>query len=754
MLELTPGSVNFNGTPVDFVGTEAALLSNVRSATFVAPVAVNEITIARPAGEPIILSGTVDGVPFTEFTFDDVGKVSNLIVQGGNGAEHLILDHTSGLDPIPGAGIIFNAGGQPADLVDTLEIRGGEFTRVVYNYENASDGLIDLSDRIIRFTGVGPIINTGSSTNLIFDLTPLDDKAELVSSGGGNLSLVSLNGTFESTTFPTPSLRISISGREGNDSVAVGDLSASGFQGELRLFGELGDDRFALAPSRGMDILAEGGGQNDRLGGYRRQSLVFNGGSNVELSDFVIDDFPDGSAAMQIADADTSVRFNRVTLNGSADDLIEITNGTGGTPPTLNLDSTDNTFYLESGGNGVAFVDNRTSPSVQVNLQYNTSRFDTGRNTSRTVRLASDGRTITDVSPQADTHGSMVNNGDGTVTYTPEPNYVGPARFSYQLSDSSTGSVQIGVVPPNQAPTNSVPGAQTINEDTRLTFSRAAGNALSISDLDAAGDQVLVELSVVGGTLNVYSVGQIIVENNETNRVTVVGSVSDINSALDGLLFTPTPDFDETARLTITTNDLGNNGAGGALTDTDTVDIVVRALNDAPVHVLPPAQTIDEDMSLVFSTARGNSVSVVDPDADSNDIEVNLRVSRGRLTLATTAGLSSVTGNGSTAVAMVASVSEINAALNGLVYAPSRNPAVPTHCRSPPTIGAIRAPVKRERPRTRWISSSRRSTIRRSTRFRPRRRRPKRPTWCSPPFAAMPCAWLMWTRAMPTSRSR
>ena len=55
---------------------------------------------------------------------------------------------------------------------------------------------------------------------------------------------------------------------------------------------------------------------------------------------------------------------------------------------------------------------------------------------------------------------------------------------------------------------------------------------------------------------------------------------TDINAALDGLIYAPTGDYNGAATLTITTDDQGNNGSGGALTDTDTVAITVNAVTE------------------------------------------------------------------------------------------------------------------------------------------------------------------------------
>ena len=54
-----------------------------------------------------------------------------------------------------------------------------------------------------------------------------------------------------------------------------------------------------------------------------------------------------------------------------------------------------------------------------------------------------------------------------------------------------------------------------------------------------------------------------------------------------GCSYAPPPTTTGAARLTITTNDLGNTGSGGPLNDTDTVAITVTPVNDAPVNTIP-----------------------------------------------------------------------------------------------------------------------------------------------------------------------
>lgn len=90
------------------------------------------------------------------------------------------------------------------------------------------------------------------------------------------------------------------------------------------------------------------------------------------------------------------------------------------------------------------------------------------------------------------------------------------------------------------------------------------------------------------------------------------------------------------------TNDRGNTGSGGPLSDTDVVPIEVLPVNDAPVNQLPCSMTVKEDGSLSLS-----GISVQDVDAGSAPMAMVLRVEHGVLTLLGAAGAVSVQGTGS-----------------------------------------------------------------------------------------------------------
>ena len=147
----------------------------------------------------------------------------------------------------------------------------------------------------------------------------------------------------------------------------------------------------------------------------------------------------------------------------------------------------------------------------------------------------------------------------------------------------------------NDAPVNTVPGAQTVNEDTALPIA-----GVSVADVDGA--PLTTTLTVTSGTLNVATGGGATIGGNGTATVTLSGSAAQINAALAGLSYTGNPNFNGSDTLTVTTGD-------GTAQDIDTVAITVNPVNDAPVNTVPGAQTVNEDTALPIA-----GVSVADVD--------------------------------------------------------------------------------------------------------------------------------------------
>src|SRR5204863_7160072 len=122
--------------------------------------------------------------------------------------------------------------------------------------------------------------------------------------------------------------------------------------------------------------------------------------------------------------------------------------------------------------------------------------------------------------------------------------------------DSANAVVEI--TPVNDAPVNSVPGAQSVNEDTDLAIA-----GLAVSDVDAASGALTTTLSVLHGTLTVGSAGGAGVSGSGTGSVTLTGTLSQINttlSAADNVVYKSLASYNGADMLSVVTNDGGNTG--------------------------------------------------------------------------------------------------------------------------------------------------------------------------------------------------
>ena len=141
---------------------------------------------------------------------------------------------------------------------------------------------------------------------------------------------------------------------------------------------------------------------------------------------------------------------------------------------------------------------------------------------------------------------------------------------------SVAAHINLTISPVNDAPVNIVPGEQTTTSGDIIVFSAANGNALSVSDADAGSGTIRIRLSADHGTLTFSSTTGVTVIGNGTGVVKLIGTLSAINAALDGLTYQGEAGYVGADALTITTNDLDNSGGGGPLTDTDSVAITVN----------------------------------------------------------------------------------------------------------------------------------------------------------------------------------
>jgi hypothetical protein len=267
-------------------------------------------------------------------------------------------------------------------------------------------------------------------------------------------------------------------------------------------------------------------------------------------------------------------------------------------------------------------------------------------------------------------------NFNGTAVLTISTNDQGNTGLGGALADTDTLNITVNAV--NDAPVNSVPGAQITNDEDPVTFSQSRGNLISIGDIDAASSIVRLTLFPLGGSLQMATQsGLALVQGDGAAGIgfTFDGTIAALNNALNGMVFRPTTEFNGTASLGITTNDQGNTGIGGAQFDSDTINITVSDVNDAPVNVVPAVQTLSEEESITFNSANGNRVSVTDVDARTGELRVVLTAANGTLTLGGTTGLTFSAGDGinDTQMSFTGTLVNLQNALNNLSFAPNLN---------------------------------------------------------------------------------
>ena len=234
------------------------------------------------------------------------------------------------------------------------------------------------------------------------------------------------------------------------------------------------------------------------------------------------------------------------------------------------------------------------------------------------------------------------------------------------LGPEVNGTIHVEVSPVNDAPINVMPTTpQVAQEDQPFVI-----HGLQVKDVDAGNSPIKITLSVEHGTLTLPAGSGVTVVGNGTGSLVLTGTLADLNALLSGgVTYQGNSDFYGNDALTMVTNDQGNTGSGGALSDTDVLPIEVQPVNDAPVNQLPGSMTVKEDGSLSLS-----GVSVKDVDAGSAPVSMVLRVEHGVLTLLGATGAVMVQGAGTSEITLVGSLADLNQLLaSNLHYEPAKD---------------------------------------------------------------------------------
>ncbi|WP_339717854.1 tandem-95 repeat protein, partial [uncultured Maritimibacter sp.] len=191
------------------------------------------------------------------------------------------------------------------------------------------------------------------------------------------------------------------------------------------------------------------------------------------------------------------------------------------------------------------------------------------------------------------TNGSVADDGEGRLIYTPDADFNGTDSFTYTVSDGN-GGTDTRTVSVTVAPVNDDPVAQdvtaTTNEDTVVAITPV------FADPDVDGDAVSVSAFTQGTNGSVA-------ENGEGE-----------------LLYTPDADFNGTDSFTYTVTD------GTGLTYTRTVTVKVDPVNDAP-------EAQDAVVEVAVDTEVTGSVIATDVEDDDLTFALSAGPAHGEVTV-------------------------------------------------------------------------------------------------------------------------
>jgi len=308
ILTLNDNSVEYNLDP------PTSATGNITDDEAVAAPSIVNLTAGNDNVELIVDAGSYvvrDATnTIVEFFRRSISSVTTITINGLDGDDTVSVNFANGnpvppVNPLitPSGGITINGGAAGNDTV-TLDNVGATFTTHTYDYTNANDGTITLNDGVddttINFTGLEPITNDGTATDIIFNLPATNDDASLEDAGSssdGMMSLISNSTTFEATTFVVPTTSLTINAGDGDDTVSftsaddslVPNDSSNVNSQTVIINGDAGND--ILVGSSFNDVMNGGAGNdvvngragNDTLGGDADNDTLLGGGGADNL---------------------------------------------------------------------------------------------------------------------------------------------------------------------------------------------------------------------------------------------------------------------------------------------------------------------------------------------------------------------------------------------------------------------------------------------------------------------------------------
>ncbi|WHT01339.1 tandem-95 repeat protein [Vibrio parahaemolyticus] len=288
-------------------------------------------------------------------------------------------------------------------------------------------------------------------------------------------------------------------------------------------------------------------------------------------------------------DTDSSLEFS---VSGNNSIQISIVNGIATITPTADWNGSETLTFTATDPSGESVsqtVDFTVAPVVDIKADSTNVVEDTPTiiNVLGNDTFEGKDKVVSLDAENGPKNGTVTVNNDGTVTYTPDDNYVGKDTFTYVVTSggvSESTTVNVDVTPVNDAPVAKDDTAIT-DEDTPVTI-----DVLS-NDTDVDGDKLSIQSATVP---------------EAQGKVEIV----------DGkLVFTPAENFNGDAEITYTVTD-------GQLTDEAKVTVTVNPVDDAPTIKVDAVESITEDA--VSTDTIVATLEVADTDTPEDQLTVSL----------------------------------------------------------------------------------------------------------------------------------
>ncbi|HCG5557631.1 TPA: tandem-95 repeat protein [Vibrio parahaemolyticus] len=324
-------------------------------------------------------------------------------------------------------------------------------------------------------------------------------------------------------------------------------------------------------------------------------------------------------------DSDSSLEFS---VSGNNSIQISIVNGVATITPTADWNGKETITFTAKDPSGESVsqtVDFTVAPVVDIEADS----ADVVEDTPTIIKVLGNDtfegkdKVVSLDAENGPKNGTVIVNNDGTVTYTPDDNYVGKDTFTYVVTSggvSESTTVEVNVTPVNDAPTIKVDAVESITEDAVNTDTVVA--TLTVRDTDTPEDQLTVSL-----------------ENNSNGYFVLVGDEVKLTQAgVDAV------NNDELNLKDLTISASVSDGVNPTANDSDS--LIVNRVNDAPTVENAIADQVlsedfdtytidlnevfkDSDSSLEFSVSGNNSIQIsivsgvatITPTADWNGKE-------------------------------------------------------------------------------------------------------------------------------------